>query len=219
MQLGRRATHTKSTMRRRFLRELPLALLVFVAVEVSSSSVHAQQRWAKQPDGQWYQVEEQGEPEPIFAPDSRVRLLGVTLMGGLPDGIAPGISIHPGTNLVHFDVNVTSLLSFGVRAGATIDPFDWVLAPTLTLAGGYSAWAKIPSTSTQYQLYYVNIQPGLELGRRSRFRVFLRAGYSHLWAAGKSQAKFSGLQATSDPSVRINLFPTVNLGVTGYFGQ
>ena len=67
--------------------------------------------------------------------------------------------------------------------------------------------------------YYVNIQPGLEFGRRSRFRVFVRAGYSHLWAASRSSATFQGLQATSQPSVRINLFPTVNFGVTGYFGQ
>jgi hypothetical protein len=205
-------------MRRPLLSELPFVLLLLVAVEATASRVEAQ-RWAKQPDGQWYAVEEQRELPPVFEADSKVRLFGVTLLAGIPDGIAPGISIHPGTNLLHFDVAVTTALSFGVRAGATFDPFDWVLAPTLTVAGGYSAWAKIPSTTTQYRLYYVNIQPGLELGRRSRFRVFLRAGYSHLWAASRSPATFQGLQATSQPGVRINLFPTVNFGVTGYFGQ
>jgi hypothetical protein len=198
--------------------ELPVALLALFAVAASASSVEAQ-RWAKQPNGDWYQVEESPELTPVFEPDSKVRLLGVTLLGGIPEGIAPGISVHPGTNLVHFDLAVTSLLSFGVRAGATLDPFDWLLAPTLTISGGYSAWAKIPSTTTQYQLYYVNIQPGLEFGRRSRFRVFLRAGYSHLWAASRSPDTFQGVRAASQPSVRINLFPTVNLGVTGYFGQ
>jgi hypothetical protein len=65
----------------------------------------------------------------------------------------------------------------------------------------------------------VNIQPGIEVGRRSVFRVFARVGFSHLWAAGKSPGTFQGLEATSQPSVRINLFPTVNLGVTGYFGR
>jgi hypothetical protein len=189
-----------------------------LAIATSASSVEAQ-RWAKQPDGEWYAVEEQRELPPIFEADSKVRLFGVTLLGGIPDGIAPGISIHPGTNLLHFDVAVTSLLSFGVRAGATFDPFDWVVAPTLTVATGYSAWAKIPSTTTQYELFYVNIQPGIELGRRSRFRVFLRGGYSHLWAASRSSATFQGVQAASQPSVRINLFPTVNFGITGYFGQ
>lgn len=205
-------------MRRPLSRELPIALFLLVAVVASPSRVEAE-RWAKQPNGDWYSVEEQSEPPPIFESDSKVRLLGVTLLGGIPDGIAPGISVHPGTNLLHFDVAVTSLLSFGVRAGATFDPFDWLLAPTLTIAGGYSAWAKIPSTTTQYQLYYVNIQPGLEFGRRSRFRVFLRAGYSHLWAASRSPDTFQGVRAASQPSVRINLFPTVNLGITGYFGD
>jgi hypothetical protein len=205
-------------MRRAFLNQLPPALLLFVAVAASASTVQAE-RWAKQPNGEWYAVEEQREQPPVFGRDDKVRWFGVTLLGGIPDGIAPGISVHPGTNLLHFDVAVTSLLSFGVRAGVTFDPFDWVLAPTLTVAGGYSAWAKIPSTTTQYELYYVNIQPGLELGRRSRFRVFVRAGFSHLWAGGRTASTFQGLQATSQPSVRINLFPTLNLGVTGYFGQ
>jgi hypothetical protein len=205
-------------MRCRLLRELPFALLLFVALEASTSRVEAQ-RWAKQPDGEWHAVDERRELPSVFEADSKVRLLGVTLMGGIPDGIAPGISIHPATNLLHFDVAVTSLLSFGVRAGATIDPFDWVLAPTLTVAAGYSDWAKIPSTTTRYYLYYVNVQPGLELGRRSRFRVFVRAGYSHLWAASRSSATFRGLRAASQPSLGIDLFPTVNLGVTGYFGQ
>src|SRR5215510_10076255 len=179
MQTGGPATVIMS-MRFQLLRELPAALLLLLVVGGSASTAEAE-RWAKQPDGEWYAVDEQPEQPPIFAPDSQVRLFGVTLLGGIPDGIAPGISIHPGTNLLHFDVAVTSLLSFGVRAGATFDPFDWLIAPTLTVSGGYSAWAKIPSTTTQYQLYYVNIQPGIEFGRRSRFRVFLRAGYSRLW--------------------------------------
>ncbi len=193
-----------------------IALLLLIALEVSSSSVQAE-RWAKKPDGQWSQVDKQPELPSIFEADTSVRLLGVTLLAGIPEGIAPGISIHPGTNLLHLDLAVTGLLSFGVRAGATFDPFDWVLAPTLTLAAGYSTSATIPSTTTQYELYYVNIQPGLELGRRSRFRLFVRAGYSHFWVAGRGFGSQQGLETTSQPKVRINLFPSVNLGLTGYF--
>ena len=204
--------------RRPISSQLLFALFFVLAAGSSTSRVEAQ-RWAKQPDGEWHEVEEQRELPSVFEADTKVRLLGVTLLGGIPDGIAPGVSIHPGTNLVHFDLSITGLLSFGVRGGVTFDPFDSLFAPTLTLAGGYSAWAKIPSTTTQYQLYYVNIQPGLEFGRRSRFRVFVRAGYSHLWAASRSPATFQGLKAVSQPNARINLFPTVNLGVTGYFGQ
>jgi len=199
-------------------RTLWVGLFLVLALEAVGGSAAAQ-RWAKRPNGEWYAVEERGEQSPVLAADSRVRLFGVTLLGGLPEGMASGISIHPGTNLLHVDVAVTSLLSFGVRASATFDPFDWVLAPTLSVAGGYSAWAEIPSTTTQYRLYYVNIQPGLEFGRRSRFRVFLRAGYSHLWAANRNSATFQGVRVTSQPRLRINVFPTVNFGVTAYFGQ
>jgi hypothetical protein len=204
-------------MRRELRNQLRIGLLLLLALGIGSSNARAQQ-WSQSPEGSWSTVAARREPAPMFEPDSRLRLIGVTLLAGLPDGIAPGISIHPGTNLVHLDLGVSGLLSFGVRAGATLDPFDWVLAPTLTLAGGYSGWASVPSSTTEYQLYYINIQPGLEVGRRSRFRMFLRAGYSHLWVAARSPATYQGLQATSQPSLRINFLPSVNLGVTAYFG-
>ena len=134
------ATVIMSMRNRLLLCGLPFALFILVA----ASSVEAQ-RWAKQPDGNWHAVEEPRELPPILEQDSNVRLFGVTLLAGVPDGVAPGISIHPGTNLVHFDFGIASLLSFGVRGAVTLDPFDWVLAPTLTIAVGYSAWAKIPN--------------------------------------------------------------------------
>ena len=217
MQTQSHATVIMS-MRNQLRSELPFALLLLVAVGASASSVEAQ-RWAKQPDGEWHEVEEPRELPPVLGQDSKVRIFGVTLLAGVPEGIAPGISIHPGTNLLHFDLSVTSVLSFGARAGVTFDPFDWVLAPTLTVAAGYSAWAKIPSTTTRYELYYMNIQPGIEFGRRSRFRLFARAGYSHLWAFSQSPSTFEGLRTATQPSVRIHLFPSVILGLTGYFGQ
>lgn len=155
----------------------------------------------------------------MFAPDSSLRLVGVSLLTGFPDGIAPAVAIHPGTNLVHLDLGVTGFLSFGVRASATFDPFDWVLAPTLTVAAGYAGKATIPSTEAQYQLTYLNIQPGLELGRRSVFRIFLRAGYSHFWVAGQSTPAFNGLQSTSPPSAQINFWPSISFGITAFPGQ
>lgn len=155
----------------------------------------------------------------MFTPDSELRIVGVSLLAGLPDGIAPAVAIHPGTNLLHADLGITGALSFGVRGSLTFDPFDWVVAPTLTVASGYSAWARIPSTPTQYQLTYVNIQPGIELGRRSRFRVFLRAGYSHFWVAGQTSGTITGLQATSRPNAHINFFPSVSFGLTVFPGQ
>jgi hypothetical protein len=204
-------------MRPAALSQLRLLLLLLVALASRSSSVEAQQ-WAKTPEGRWIVVEPRQKLPGVFDADPKVRLFGVTLLAGLPDGIAPGIAFHPGTNIVHVDLALTGLLSLGVRAGVTFDPLDWVLAPTLTVAGGYSAWVKLPSDAIYYQLYYVNVQPGLELGRRSRFRVFLRAGFSHFWVAGRHSFKYQGIQATSQPNLRINALPSVNLGLTAYFG-
>src|SRR3954464_6538999 len=104
MQSGSRATVTMS-MRRPLLSELRVALLLLAVVGGSASSAEAQ-RWAKQPDGEWHAVEEERDPPGVFEPHSKVRLLGVTLLGGIPDGIAPGISVHPAPNLLHFDVAV-----------------------------------------------------------------------------------------------------------------
>lgn len=197
----------------------PKFLALLLVTWVAGSSRVAAEQWAQTPEGKWHVVAARQELPSVFSADSALRPVGVTLLTGFPDGIAPGVSVHPGTNLVHLDLGITGALSFGVRGGATFDPFDWVLAPTLTVAGGYSAWAKVPSTPTQYQLTYVNVQPGIELGRRSRFRVFLRAGYSHFWVAGQTSQTISGLQATSQPRANINFFPSVSFGVTVFPGE
>jgi hypothetical protein len=81
-------------MRRLFPSQLPVALLLLIAIEASSSSVQAE-RWAKKPDGGWYAVEEEREQPAVFEADTKVRLFGVTLLGGIPDGIAR--SIRPPT--------------------------------------------------------------------------------------------------------------------------
>lgn len=198
--------------------QLRFAALLAFALQAMSSTVAAQ-RWTKSSDGTWIPVVAPPAQPSVFAADDKLRLFGVSLLLGLPEGIAPGVSIHPGTNLVHLDVALTSLLSLGVRGGVTLDPFDWIIAPTLTIAGGYSAWAKLPSTMIRYELVYLNIQPGLEWGRRSRFRVFLRAGYSHFWVTGQSSTEYRGVEATSGPNVRISFWPSVNLGITAYFGE
>lgn len=198
--------------------QLRFVSLLLIAWGLQVSGARAEQ-WSRLPDGEWVAVEQTRPPAQLFDSDGKVRLFGLTLLAGLPDGIAPGISVHPGTNLLHIDVAMTGLFSLGVRGGVTLDPFDWVVAPTLTVAGGYSGWADLPtSTTAQYQLVYVNIQPGIEIGRRSRFRVFLRAGYSHFWVAGTSAATYDGLSAASEPKLRINFLPSVNLGLTSYFG-
>lgn len=171
------------------------------------------------PTGRWVAVKPE-EPAPsIFEPDEKLRLFGVTLLLGLPDGIAPALSFHPFTNLVHIDIGPSALMSFGVRGSVTLDPLDWIVAPTLTLAAGYNGWADAPfvsGTAVRFTTTYINVQPGIEVGRRSRFRLFLRAGYSHLWVDTDLYPSYSGKQATSSTSVRVGVLPSLNLGLTGY---
>ena len=195
-------------------------ILSLFLVLLSAGAASAQEKYALEPPtSHWVPVQAKKPAPELFAPDDKVRLFGFTLVVGLPDGIAPGVSFHPWTNLLHIDVSLSGLLSLGFRAGVTVDPFDWVVAPTLTLATGYNGWADAPfvtGKSVRFTTQYINIQPGIEVGRRSKFRLFLRAGYSQVWIDTDYRPTYSGKQATSSVQVSVGLFPAVNLGLTGY---
>jgi hypothetical protein len=182
--------------------------------------VGAQDLFASQPpEGRWVAVKPKPATPPLFEPDDKLRLFGVTLLVGVPDGIAPALSFHPWTNLVHIDLGPSALMSLGFRGGVTFDPFDWVVAPTLTVGAGYNGWADAPfvsGTSVRFTTTYLNVQAGIEVGRRSRFRLFLRGGYSRLWIDTDYYPSYSGKQATSSTTVRIGFVPSINFGLTGY---
>jgi hypothetical protein len=157
---------------------------MLLALSCASAAV-AQDRFSLQPPkSRWMEVKPEADAPSIFEEDDKLRLFGVTLLLGVPDGIAPALSFHPFTNLLHIDIGPSALLSFGLRGGVTFDPFDWIVAPTVTLAAGYNGWADVPfieGQAVRFTTTYVNAQAGIEVGRRSRFRLFLRAGYSRLW--------------------------------------
>lgn len=196
------------------------SLLISLFLLGSATPAVAQDLFASQPpEGRWVAVKPKEAAPPLFEPDDKLRLFGVTLLVGIPDGIAPALSFHPWTNLVHIDVGPSALMSFGFRAGVTLDPLDWVVAPTLTLSTGYNGWADVPFVSgnaIRFTTTYLNVQAGIELGRRSRFRLFLRGGYSHLWIDTDNYPSYSGRQAQSSTTVRVGFLPSLNLGLTGY---
>ena len=199
-------------------RLLFVVFLLFGCTSTAFAQRYASSYSAEYQPEKWVTVPPRVEAPPLFAPDDKVRLIGVTLLLGLPDCIAPGISFHPWTNLVHIDLSLSGLLSLGVRGGVTFDPFDWVVAPTLTFAMGYNGWADLPFSdrSIRFDTTYLNVQAGIEVGRRSRFRIFLRVGYSHLWVDTDYWPSYSGKQATSSTKVEVNVVPSLNLGLTGY---
>jgi hypothetical protein len=199
----------------------PMRSLLFTLLLLGCASpAVAQDLFSSQPpEGRWVAVKPKGAAPPLFEPDDKLRLFGVTLLVGLPDGIAPALSFHPWTNWVHIDFGPSALMSFGFRGGVTFDPLDWIVAPTLTLSAGYNGWADAPFVSgsaIRFTTTYMNVQAGIEVGRRSRFRLFLRGGYSHLWIDTDYYPSYSGRQATSSTTVRVGVFPSLNLGLTGY---
>lgn len=170
-----------------------------------------------------YEVSDTPHPEApsVFEPDDKVRLFGVTLGAGLPDGfLVGGLAFHPWTNALHLDLTGTGgLAGFGIRGGVTLDPFDSVVAPTLTIALGHMFWADIPRHAGEFDYTYLNVQPGIEVGRRSRFRVFARVGYSRIWASTRGVVRpfnIVGVTFPKQPSFIVDLLPSLSVGVNFY---
>lgn len=166
---------------------------------------------------EWVVVRPRSEQQPsLFEPDTAIRTFGVSLIAGVPSGIAPSLSIHPATNFVHIDIGPSGALAFGVRGGVTIDPFDWVVAPTLTVEGSYFGWADLPGIrGGRFDVASVGVLAGVEVGRRSRFRIFARAGYAHLWGSTKGlTARYA--VALDAPHYTLDLLPALELGLTAF---
>src|SRR5690349_19992735 len=67
-----------------------------------ASSAAAQDRFTLQPPAShWVAVKPEAPAVSLFEPDDKLRLFGVTFLVGIPDGIAPALSFHPFTNLLH----------------------------------------------------------------------------------------------------------------------
>ena len=169
----------------------------------------------------WVQVQARPGQPSIFEEDTKVRRLGVSLLVGIPEGVVPSFSVHPfDTNALHFDLGPSGALALGFRGGVTWDPLDWVVAPTLTVSGGYHATAELPGVeNARFNAAYLNIQPGLEIGRRSRFRIVARVGYSRIWVhtQGLEAKVATKYGVTIDaPSVTLDLFPSITMGISAF---
>ena len=112
---------------------------------------------------------------------------GLLVDGGVPGGAGLAGSFRPWSFLrVEGGLN-WNYLSFGLRGGVTVIPFEWGLTPTLHLEGGHffpgdasrftsSAGAKLLLGHVPED--YLSASIGLEFGSQQRFVFFLRAGLS-----------------------------------------
>jgi hypothetical protein len=154
------------------------------------------------------------------APAPRNRFIGLSTDVGLPDGLALGVSVRPWPWL-RLGVSATyNALAPGLRAGFTVDPLPTVVAPTFTFEGGHAFGGRLPGVRTMPSVSYdyVNLHLGLEFGRRSSFRVFLRGGAS--WVAlGANGTENSGIASATLSNLSYHgwLVPSAKAGFSLYF--
>lgn len=129
---------------------------------------------------------------------------------GAPDGVGINFVVRPNVDWLRADIGVTyNVISPGIRGGLTLDPINFIIAPSFTIDGGYTFMGNIPGKSTQLDLTYVNFHPGIEIGSRKSFRFFIHAGPSYLYSTGNHVDNLLGNKSTE--------FKLYNTSVSGWF--
>jgi hypothetical protein len=168
--------------------------------------------------------------------EDRPPILGLTLDGGFPDGLALSALYRP-VRPLRLDAGLTyNMIGFGLRGGVTFVPFRSAIAPVLRgelghtfngdatgLVGHFTTLTpaeQILLRSVSYD--YASVQLGLEIGASDRLVFFARGGLAWFWttvqnfqAAAQSPVN-SGVSAASDPNVH-GTVPTATLGLLFYF--
>jgi hypothetical protein len=158
--------------------------LLFACALLGASAARAdtQSVFEPAPAHHWYQL-------------SDVRHFGLQLDGGFPAGAGAAAVFRPYSVLrLNGGVNY-DLAGFGVRGGASLIPFEWVITPTLNVEGGHyfdgdaSRFASSPGARvllSHVQHDFVTTSVGLEFGSQERFVFFLRGGMSWIWSDARN---------------------------------
>lgn len=169
-------------------------------------------------------------------PSPRLRLLGLQLDAGVPDGGTVSLVARP-LKWVRGDVGFAyNYLGYGARGGLTLVPFHWAIVPTLRVEAGRffrnDVNAKVARFSSEVPAYmrpaldsfgydFASAQLGLEFGSQNRFVFFLRGGLAWLKA---DFGDGSRLKDGSHPNTELDVKglsakvsgPTASLGVLFY---
>ncbi|HYV66889.1 MAG TPA: hypothetical protein VE964_11650 [Myxococcales bacterium] len=190
--------------------------------EGSSQAADAVSRPAPQPPASrsWYSL----------YPGNR---FGLLVDAGVPVGLGLSGMFRPWSFLrLEGGIN-WNYLSFGLRGGVTLLPFEWGITPTLHLEGGhfFPADASRFSNDTGVKLVlqhipedYLSASLGLEFGSQQQFVFFLRMGLC--WIRSEAQQVAAainsanpGSNTTAKSSADMSLLvqgPTVSVGVVLY---
>jgi hypothetical protein len=173
---------------------------------------------------------------PVTAPSQRLKLLGLQLDGGVPDGGVVSLVVRP-LKWVRADAGFAyNYLSTGARGGITLVPFHWAVVPTLRLEAGRffksNVNGKVARFADDLPTYmkpaldafgydYASAQVGLEFGSQRSFVFFVRGGLAWL------KADFGdgrNLRDGSNPNTEVDVTglsarasgPTASLGFLFY---
>lgn len=103
--------------------------------------------------------------------------LGIQGDAGYPDGLALGPYLMPVKSL-RFHLSGTYNYAYGIRSGLTIDPFNELLSPSLSVEGGYvfpGSPIFIPGDAKISYVYF-SMHLGFEFGKPGKWRLFTHGG-------------------------------------------
>jgi hypothetical protein len=171
------------------------------------------------------------DPEPERP---RLRLLGVALHAGAPDGVVLSAVVRPvkwvraSAGLAH------NVLGLGVQGAVTAIPFHWAVTPTLTFTAGkffdsdvakYASDLDLPAAFEpplrDFSYSFYSAQVGLEFGSQNGFTFFLRGGLAWVRSGLDGIRNYRPDEASATTVDISNLdvsatVPTVNLGFAYY---
>ena len=164
-------------------------------------------------------------------------ILGLTLDGGFPDGVAMSALFRP-VRPLRLDAGITyNLIGFGLRGGVTLVPFRATVSPVLRgeyghtfegdatgIVGQFSTLTDAERIALRNVSYdYASVQLGLEIGAPDRIVFFVRGGLAWFWTtvqnfqeAAQSANPGSNVSAAANPNIH-GTVPTATLGLLFYF--
>jgi hypothetical protein len=175
------------------------------------------------------------QPAPAARVESstRLKLLGLQLDAGAPDGGVVSLVVRP-VKWVRADAGFAyNYLGMGARGGLTVVPFHWAIVPTLRVEAGRffksDVNEKLERFASDIPTYmkpaldsfgydYASAQVGLEFGSQRSFVFFVRGGLAWL------KADFGDANGIEDGSTEVDVTglsahasgPTASLGFLFY---
>jgi hypothetical protein len=160
----------------------------------------------------------------VSDPPPRFRYLGVDFGAGIPSGGYLGLVLRPSLGWMRVSLDATyNGLGPGMKAGLTLDPIRFPIAPTLTVDEGFSLSGQVPGGSNQPSIgyEYSDVLLGLETGNRDKARFYLRGGFSWL---NLHTDNFQQVIGNPVPGVGVGnasfqgwIFPSIQIGATILF--